>query len=122
MANEKNLKPMNKRTKSEQREIAKKGGKKSGEVRKAKKTIKSLLCDFLDSDIKKHAQFKALAAKMGVDGKKSVKYLITFMGLMNSIQKADLEELELLMRMLGEDTKNEGIGELERLIEGLKDE
>ena len=34
MANEKNLKPQNRRTKSEQREIAKKGGKASGEKRR----------------------------------------------------------------------------------------
>ena len=34
MANEQNLKPLNKRTKSEQREIAKKGGKASRQVKK----------------------------------------------------------------------------------------
>lgn len=40
MANEQNLIPMNKRTKSEQREYAKKGGQKSGEVRRQRKAMK----------------------------------------------------------------------------------
>ena len=40
MANEKNLIPFNKRTKSEQREYAKKGGQKSGEVRRKRKAMK----------------------------------------------------------------------------------
>lgn len=37
MANKENLKPLNKRTKSEQRKIQSKGGKKSGQVRRAKR-------------------------------------------------------------------------------------
>ena len=40
MANEQNLIPFNKRTESEQREYAKKGGQKSGEVRRKRKAMK----------------------------------------------------------------------------------
>ena len=40
MANEQNLIPWNKRTESEQREYAKKGGQKSGETRRKKKAMK----------------------------------------------------------------------------------
>lgn len=40
MANEQNLIPWNKRTESEQREYAKKGGVKSGEVRRQRKAMK----------------------------------------------------------------------------------
>ena len=43
MANEQNLKPQNKRTKSEQREIARKGGIASGKKRKELKTLKEEL-------------------------------------------------------------------------------
>ena len=43
MANTKNLIPLTERTKNEQREIAKMGGIKSGEVRRQKKTLKELL-------------------------------------------------------------------------------
>ena len=40
MANEQNLIPWNKRTEKEQREYARKGGKKSGEVRRKRKAMK----------------------------------------------------------------------------------
>lgn len=43
MANSVNLKPMNKRTKSEQREIAQKAGIKSGEKRRERKKLRELL-------------------------------------------------------------------------------
>ncbi len=42
MANEKNLVPQSKRTKREQREIASKGGKKSGEVRRERARLRKL--------------------------------------------------------------------------------
>lgn len=40
MANEQNLIPWNKRTENEQREYARKGGQKSGEVRRQRKAMK----------------------------------------------------------------------------------
>ena len=43
MANEQNLIPWNKRTESEQREYARQGGKKSGEVRRKKKAMKDMM-------------------------------------------------------------------------------
>lgn len=45
MANEQNLKPQNLRTKSEQREIARQGGIKSGEARREKKLIKERILE-----------------------------------------------------------------------------
>ena len=43
MANDKNLRPQNVRTKTEQREIARMGGIASGEARRKKKTIRETL-------------------------------------------------------------------------------
>ena len=48
MANEQNLKPFNKRTVSEQREIAKKGGKESGKSRRKRKALKEELLLLLE--------------------------------------------------------------------------
>ena len=48
MANEQNLVPQNKRTKSEQRKIASMGGKKSGEVRRMKADFKAVLIERLE--------------------------------------------------------------------------
>lgn len=50
MANEKNLKPQNTRTKKEQREIAKKGGIASGESRRKRKTLKEELLALLETN------------------------------------------------------------------------
>lgn len=50
MANEQNLIPQNKRTKNEQREIAKKGGQASGEARRKRKTLKEELLILLETD------------------------------------------------------------------------
>lgn len=46
--NEQNLIPQNKRTKAEQREIAKKGGQASGESRRKKKSMRELFIWYLD--------------------------------------------------------------------------
>ena len=47
MANEKNLIPFSERTEKEQREIRQKGGRKSGEVRRERKTLKEELLSLL---------------------------------------------------------------------------
>jgi len=51
MANEQNLIPINKRTKSEQREYQSQGGKKSGEVRRQKKAMKETMKMLLNLDM-----------------------------------------------------------------------
>lgn len=45
--NDKNLIPQNKRTKKEQREIARKGGKASVKARREKKLMSAILADYL---------------------------------------------------------------------------
>ena len=49
MANSENLKPNSERTPSERREIARKAGIKSGEVRRARKTLKEELLLLLEN-------------------------------------------------------------------------
>lgn len=53
MANEQNLKPFNERTESEVREIAKRGGIKSGESRREKANLKKQLQVFLEAEATK---------------------------------------------------------------------
>ena len=53
MANESNLKPFNERTESEVREIAKRGGIKSGESRREKANLKKQLQVFLEAEATK---------------------------------------------------------------------
>jgi len=50
MANTKNLKPLNKRTKDEQRKICSAGGRRSGQVRRHHKTMRECLEYLLDCE------------------------------------------------------------------------
>ena len=66
----KNLKPQNTRTKEEQREIARLGGKASGKVRREKSTIAKMLKQWADSPItceglKKEAESYGLETNEG---------------------------------------------------------
>ena len=71
MANEKNLIPWNKRTEKEQREYARKGGKKSGEVRRKRKAIKEqaeLLLSLPFNIIDKNGnELKRVLESLGID-------------------------------------------------------
>lgn len=70
MANPENLKPQNKRTKSEQREIAKKGGIKSGETRRARKALKEELLLLLSTgDTQKKLSLALIEKAMNGDVK-----------------------------------------------------
>ena len=125
--NEKNLIPLNERTKSEQREIATQGGIASGKARREKKTIQKILADLLDGQIKDNPQFAKLASKMGVESDKSVKDIFTMVCLLNSVKSGNLGDLERLSKLLGEDKQNENadvlskldkvIGEVDKLAE-----
>lgn len=71
MANEKNLIPWNKRTESEQREYARQGGKKSGEVRRQRKAMKEqaemLLSLPFNLKDKNGNEVKKLLATLGIE-------------------------------------------------------
>lgn len=71
MANEQNLIPFNKRTKNEQREYARKGGKKSGEVRRERKAMKEqaeLLLSLPFNIIDKNGnELKRVLESLGID-------------------------------------------------------
>ena len=66
MANEQNLIPLNKRTKSEQREYARKGGKKSGEVRRKRKAMKEQMEMLLSLPFKSKKQFNFMK-ELGIE-------------------------------------------------------
>ena len=121
MANEtnKNLIPQNKRTKEEQREIARMGGIASGQARREKKTIQKILSDLLDSEIKDSPQFAKLASKMGVESDKSVKDIFTMVCLLNSVKSGNLGDLERLSKLLGEDKQNENADVMAKLDDVL---
>ena len=120
MANEQNLRPCEHKFTQEE---AKKGGINSGKSRREKKTIQKILADLLDSEIKDSPQFAKLASKMGVESDKSVKDIFTYICLLNSVKSGNLDDLERLSKLLGEDNaKEQNNGILDELAEYLKNE
>ena len=99
MANEQNL--THKLTVSEQR----KGGQKSVQVRREKKTVQKILNDFLSTAAKDNPQVSKLAAKMGLQDDGSIKDLFTIVCTLNTLKDGNLSDLERLSKLLGEQTE-----------------
>ena len=68
MPNEQNLIPFNKRTESEQREQARKGGQKSGEVRRQKKAMKETMKMLLSLEMPE-SEGKEKLRELGIEDK-----------------------------------------------------
>lgn len=117
MANEQNLKPF--KSENEAREKGKKGGKKSAQVRREKKAVRALLDEALQMRISEVPQIAKLAAKMGVESTKSVKEIFVLVSLLNSFKSADLNDLDKLKHLLGEQDETANNGILEQLAEYL---
>lgn len=107
MSNEttKNLIPQNKRTKDEQREIARLGGIASGQARREKKTVQKILNDFLSTAAKDNPQVAKMAAKIGLRDDGSIKDLFTIVCTLNTLKDGNLSDLERLSKLLGEQTE-----------------
>lgn len=119
--NDKNLIPFDERTENEQREIRVKGGIASGKSRREKRTIKKILDEMLDCQIKDSPQFSKLAKEMGFESYKSVKDIFTMSCLLNSVKSGNLNDLERLAKLIGEEnTQETNNGILDDLTEYLK--
>lgn len=100
--NEKNLIPNEERTPRERRENARKAGIASGKARREKKTIQNILTALCDSKCSDIPQFKKIAAKLGLDGDKSVKELFTLVSTLNALKTAKMDDLGKMAELLGE--------------------
>lgn len=107
MANEKNLVPINERAKSVQREIRSKGGKARAKKIKEKKTIQKLLTEILDSKANSIPQVSEIAANFGIEDTKNIKNIYTLVAVLNTLKTANLNTLEALAKLLGEEIQYE---------------
>ena len=82
-----------------------KGGKKSVEARRQKKTVQKILNDFLSAAAKDNPQVSKLAAKMGLRSDDSIKDLFTIVCILNTMKDGNLSDLERLSKLLGEQTE-----------------
>ena len=89
MANEKNLVSLKDRTTSEKREIATKGGKASGEVRRERKALRELMQIALDTPVK--AGGKDITAREAMTLK-----------LMQEALEGDLASIKYIAELIGE--------------------
>ena len=108
MAGEDNLIPMNQRTKEEQREIASKGGKASGEARRRKKTMRDNLELLLSMPLKKGKEADIDKAKNLQDF--SVQNITVEQAmLLAQVKKAlkgDIDAFETIRDLIGEKPVN----------------
>lgn len=101
MANAQNLKPLNTRTKSEQREVASKGGKRSGEVRRQKRTFKELFDLLLDLPVKDEST-KAFIQSLGIDPEVVNNDMAIVLSMYQEALKGNTKAFELIRDTRGE--------------------
>jgi uncharacterized protein YjbK len=119
-ANKKNLKSLADRTTEEQRAIAIKGGKKSGEVRKEKRIITDTLEMLLNSQIQDDEVKEQLEAR-GVKEHTELKAMC--LGMVKEARKNPSAFKEILDRIEGKVTdKVEMSGTLNNPFEGLTED
>ena len=124
MANKQNLMPIQEvnsnRTREKHSEDSRKGGQKSAAVRQEKKTIQTILNDYLNSSFKDNATLSKLAKTAGIENSKSIKELVTAICILNTLKRGDVNELQKLVGLLGEDTANNGtIDKLDEVLKGI---
>ena len=100
MANEENLKPQSERTKSEQREIATKGGIASGKSRRRKKAMKERLQEALECSVV-NPNVKKMMQSVGMEDGSTNYDAVTASIVAGAIQGAP-GYARLLMELIGE--------------------
>jgi hypothetical protein len=96
----KNMKPLNTRTKEEQKRIASMGGKASGEARRKKASVQSIIKAWAEHPIVP-AKLKAQAEAFGIDTDEGRALLA--LGMLQNAMKGNSKYLEKVLQMLGED-------------------
>lgn len=104
MPNEKNLIPVNKRTKNEQREITSKGGKKSGESRRRKKSMKQVMNMLLQMPANTPSD-RQMLCDMGIDANNLDEdtvnnLLIVSVALLKNAKNGDISSIKELRNII----------------------
>lgn len=117
MANEKNLKPV--RSKREARERGKKGGQKSGEVRREKRLLRDCMTELLDLPVNDTKRWNKLS-RMGIDPEKiDNRALLTVSLFMRAVEIGDVAAFKEIRDLIGENVSEANNSKLDELIEGF---
>ena len=96
---QKDLIPLNQRTKEEQKEICSKGGKKSGKVRREQKTYREMAKAMLSAQITDPKMLEEMA-KYGIDGTDLKAY--TLLGMIKASAEGSHNAFDRLLELTGE--------------------
>ena len=123
MPNEKNLIPLNERTKSEQREITQKGGVASGAARRRKRSMKEAADLYLSLPVSDRRRWNKVARKL-VDPEDIDNQMAMIVGLTEAATAGDARAATVIVKLLGEETPHgdAGADQLTRaaeLLEGI---
>ena len=106
MANEENLIPMDERTENEQREIARKGGKKSGEARRRKKDMKAKMKLLLS--LQPTASQTELLKALGIPEEDADNEMLLLVAMFQAaIEDRDTKAFDKVMDVLGKTVQRE---------------
>lgn len=110
MPNEKNLKPLNERTKEEQRKIQSDGGKASGAARRRKRSLKEAADLYLSLPVSDRRAWNKIA-KSGVSPEDIDNQMAMIVGLTSAAMMGDAKAAKVIVNLIGEDTKasDEGV-------------
>ena len=116
--NDKNLIPFNQRTESEQREIARQGGIKSGEVRREQKTYREMAKAMLSATIIDENILNELKA-YGLSETDVKAY--TLLGMIKASGNGSHNAFDRLMELIGEKEQNQNENVIAKLDKVLGD-
>ena len=116
--NDKNLIPFNQRTESEQREIARQGGIKSGEVRREQKTYREMAKAMLSATITDENILNELKA-YGISETDVKAY--TLLGMIKASGNGSHNAFDRLMELIGEKEQNQNENVIAKLDKVLGD-
>ena len=106
MPNEKNLIPMDKRSKSESRELGRKGGEASGASRRRKRSLKEAADLYLSLPVSDRKMWNKIA-KNGVDPEDIDNQMAMIIGLTMAATAGDAKAAKVIVDLLGEDAHSE---------------
>ena len=121
MANEKNLKPLNTRTKTEQREIARQGGIASGEARRHAKSLKEI-GDMIGNLRLTNQEKIAVMKKAGIADEDLIKDVAEMYKLASKAESGDVRAMELLSKLRGQfkEVQSVEVSEVKPLVDLTK--
>lgn len=120
MSNEKNLIPMDQRSKEEARELGRKGGQASGASRRRKRSLKEAADLFLSLPVTDRKTFNRMT-KAGIDPSDVDYQMAMLVGLTLAATEGDARAGRLIKDIIGDDPRADSEKPENNLMDALRD-